>query len=253
MARRGSCLVNLLTLAVLLGTCAMGAVSAAILANPYLPFINPFPPPTLPSVAVLPSVTATSLFPTFPPTWTSTFTPSPSSAPAVAITETPTRLAAATTSATSEASGTPDETAAALALTPSPTGPTPTRTRTLSAFQFTVQGEGPVAVQNFANSQGCNWMGIGGQAFNLAGNPIVGLIVHLDGGDLNLDAITGSKTAYGAGGYEFTLNDHVVQTKGEFRVQLRDTSGVPLSDFVVVDTFADCKKNLLLVNFVQNH
>lgn len=248
MARRGSCLVNLLTLMVLLATCLTGAAVAVVAANPNVPFLNPFPPPTLPPIAVLPSPTATStesLFPTFPPTWTTTFTPSPT-ATFVPITESPTRQVAET----------PSETATLdpnLALTPSPTGPTPTPSRTRSPFPFTVQGNGPVAVQNFANSSGCNWMGIGGQAFNLENNPIVGLIVHLESSGLTLDAITGSKTAYGAGGYEIALSDRAVQTVGEYTVQLQDANGSPLSDVIVVNTFADCTKNLLLVNFVQNH
>lgn len=97
-------------------------------------------------------------------------------------------------------------------------------------------------------------MGIGGQAFSLDGNPIINLVVHLEGGGLSQDALTGSKTAYGTGGYEFFLNNRPVQSTGEYKVQLRDQNGTtPLSDFITVDTFADCTKNLLLVNFVQNH
>jgi len=59
---------------------------------------------------------------------------------------------------------------------------------------------------------------------------------------------------YGAGGYEFFLNNRPVQTTGEYTVQLLDQNGaVPLSDIITVNTFADCSKNLLLINFVQNH
>ncbi len=77
---------------------------------------------------------------------------------------------------------------------------------------------------------------------------------NLRGLAINSDALTGTKTAYGAGGYEFFLNNRPVQTSGEYKVQLRDQNGTtPLSDQIAVDTFADCSKNLLLVNFVQNH
>src|SRR5262249_34413091 len=140
--------------------------------------------------------------------------------------------------------------------TPPPTNtpaPTPTASRTLSAFPFTVQGGGPAAIPNFANSAGCNWMGIGGQGFDTHGNPIINYVVHLSGGGLTQDAFTGTKTAYGPGGYEFFLNNRPVESTGEFKVQLFNEKGnVPVSDVVVVNTFADCSKNLLLVNFVQN-
>lgn len=268
MSRSGSILVNLLTLMVLGATALVSLTFLLILINPALP-INPFPPRPLPPVAVLPSPTPTSLVPTFPPTFTPTLTPTPTQSlltatftpggdltvtvevtveettPAPDITETATETETPTES-------TPTETPT---FTPTATssGPAPTPSKTRSAFPFTVQGNGPLPVQNFANSAGCNWMGIAGQAFDLNGIPIVGYIVHLEGGGLDADSITGSKTAYGSGGYEFFLNDHVVQTTGEYKVQLLNPSGTPVSDFVIVNTFADCSKNLLLVNFVQNH
>ncbi len=240
MGRRGSLLANLLTIMALFATCAVGGVFAALLANPYF-FFNPYPPPTLPAVGVLPSPTATSttsLFPTLPPAWTSTFTPLATITSVVSETPAPQTIT---------------DTPGAVEISDTPGGPVVTPSPTRSAFPFTAQGDGPVALQNFSNALGCNWMGIGGQAFDLAGNPIIGLLVHLDGGGQDQDAFTGSKTAYGAGGFEFFLADHVIQTTGEYRVQLLDTGGAPLSDFVTVNTFADCSKNLLLVNFVQNH
>jgi len=275
MGRRGSVIVNLLTLLILAGTAAISLYFLTLLVSPSI-FINPFPPPTLPAISVLPSPTATStksLFPTFPPTFTptpkftdtpprptATFTPGGDAttiAPEITVTETVEVTAVPGDTETF----TPTVTESVPTDTPTPTpsdtlsGPQPTITKTRSSFPFTVQGNGPLPVQNFdpLNSAGCNWMGIAGQAFDLNGNPIVGYIIHLEGGGLNADAITGSKAAYGAGGYEFFLNDHVVQTTGEYKVQLLNPSGTALSDFIPVNTFADCSKNLLLVNFVQNH
>ncbi|MBI4770298.1 MAG: hypothetical protein HY784_07795 [Chloroflexi bacterium] len=77
--------------------------------------------------------------------------------------------------------------------------------------------------------------------------------MHLEGGGLDTDALTGSATAYGPGGYEHFLDSRPKDTANTFRVQLLNTSGAPLSDVIVVDTFNDCAKNLILVNFVQNH
>lgn|SRR5574341_1463101 len=264
--RRGNIIVNLLTLLVLLSSCASVAYTATIFADPRI-FLNPFPPPTLPSIAVLPTSTATStisIFPTFPPTLTPSRIPTntrpPTATPQATLTATGTP---APLSATPSATATEDltqisqltENVPTNTLEPTNTSaPTFTPSKTRSAFPFTVQGGGPTPIQNFANSAGCNWMGVAGQAFNLEGNPIIGLVVHLEGGGINTDALTGTKTAYGAGGYEFFLNNRPVQTSGEYKVQLRDQNGTtPLSDMIGVDTFADCSKNLLLVNFVQNH
>lgn len=264
----GCLLTNILTMLVVLATCAVSAYVVVVYANPATD-INPFQPATLPPLAVLPSPSATatiSLFPTFP----ATFTPSPTatrtrpasatSVPTTTATATPTlppMTATPAATATQDLTRIAQLTASVPTNTPQPTNtsaPTFTPTKTLSAFPFTVQGGGPTPIQNFANSAGCNWMGIAGQAFSLDGNPIVGYVVHLAGGGINQDAITGTKTAYGAGGYEFPLNNRPVQSSGQFKLQLFNEKGnVPLSDVVVVNTFADCTKNLLLVNFIQNH
>lgn len=269
MKRGYGCLItNLLTMVMVLATCGFVSYVVVLVANPYLG-INAFPPLLLPTIIVLPSATATTLIPTFStfPTLPSTFTVTPT----ITNTRPPTNTPAAVTptdtpipvSDTPAATATVDATQIAQLTeqvptnTPPPTNtsaPTFTPTKTQSAFPFTVQGGIPIPQPNFANSAGCNWMGIGGQAFNLEGNPIIGLVVHLEGGGLNQDAITGTKSAYGTGGYEFFLNNRPVQSSGEYKVQLRDQNGnIPFSDFITVNTFADCNKNLLLVNFVQNH
>lgn len=267
---RGPLLVNLLTMMVLIATCVSCAFAAVIAVRPdFVP--AQFQQPTLPPMAVLPTVTATStisLFPTREATWTPT-TPPTATRTATGTTNpdlvTPTEAESPTPEISDTPSATPtlDETQifqlTQSIATDTPTitntsAPTFTPSKTRSAFPFTVQGGAPTPIQNFANSAGCNWMGIAGQAFNLEGNPIIGLVVHLEGGGINQDSITGTKTAYGAGGYEFFINNRPVQTIGEYKIQLRDQNGsTPLSDMIVVNTFADCSKNLLLVNFVQNH
>jgi len=116
------------------------------------------------------------------------------------------------------------------------------------AYTFTLQPGSPAYLSNFANPNGCNWLGIAGQAFNSSGQSIVGIIVHLEGDGLNQDALTGSKPVYGVGGYEHYLNDHVIAAT--YSVQLRNAS-VDLSPVYQIPTFADCNKNLVLVNFIQ--
>src|SRR3989304_4279761 len=131
MGRRGSLLANLLTIMAVFATCAVGGVFAALLANPYI-FFNPYPPPTLPAVGVLPSPSATSttsLFPTLPPAWTSTFTPLPAITLVVSETPTPQPIT---------------ETPGPVEISDTPGGPVVTPSRTRSAFPFPPPGAGPV-------------------------------------------------------------------------------------------------------------
>jgi len=120
-----------------------------------------------------------------------------------------------------------------------------------SRYPFTLQNGSPFYLANFANTAGCKWQGIAGQVFDLNGRPVIGLLVHLEGGGLNVDTLTGSKPEYGQSGYEFFLTDQPQTTTDTYRIQLRTTSGVPLSEFFFIPTFAECTKNLALVNFVQ--
>jgi hypothetical protein len=209
------------------------------------------PPPT---ATVTPSAGPTSLTPelalTFPPTWTPPGTPTVTNTrpPSETPTETPTETPRPTGTLTPTVTLTPSKT-----QTFTPTGPTPTPSRTLSPFNYLMQNGHPTYMQNWANTAGCSWLGIAGQVFDLSGRSVQGLYVHLEGGGLNVDAPTGAKPAYGPSGYELYLTDHVVNTTDIYKVQLRDSAGKALSDWYLVPTFQDCAKNLILVNFEQNH
>ncbi len=102
---------------------------------------------------------------------------------------------------------------------------------------------------NAASAAGCDGMGMAGQAIARNGAPVAGLLVHLESTGPDREAVTGSRLEYGPGGYELQLDDHLTTT-GLFRVQLRDPHGRPLSEWIPLETFADCGKNLL-VNFIQ--
>jgi hypothetical protein len=257
-ARRSLNFFSLLAVLFLALSCVSALCVGTVFAFPGI-VPAPFQAPTFPSIAtrpplpVAPSATHTSIAPTLPPEWTATFTltpsitPTPSDTPTLTPSRTP-RGPTDTPTLTPSITPTPSNTP-----TLTPTGPTPTPSRTRSAFNYTLQGNQPTYLANFANSAGCNWQGIAGQAFDLAGRPVVGLLVHLEGGGLNVDAITGSKPEYGTGGYEFFLNSPPRATTNTYRVQLRTTGGQPLSDTYVINTFDTCDKNLALVNFVQNH
>lgn len=248
-------LINVLSVLIVLLSCASVAAFAALFQYPSLVALIPPPGawvvptmpvlvagiPTLPPPAATadPEATNDAAFPTLPPEWTATHTPTPTDTPEPP-TETPTVTARAPVTGTLSASLTPG-------------GPTPTATRTRSAFAYTLQNGSVTYLANFINGSGCSWFGLAGQAFGLDGRPIIGLTVHLEGDGLSLDALTGSQPAIGPGGYEIPLGNHPVETSDLYTIQLRNNTGTALSDTIVIETFGDCTRNLVLVNFVQNH
>jgi hypothetical protein len=137
--------------------------------------------------------------------------------------------------------------------TPTSGGPTPTPTITRSPFQFTLQAGSPAYIANIDNALGCKWFGISGQVFDLRMRGVIGLFVHVEAGGPSFDALTGSAPRYGASGWVIQLGEAPIATTDTYRVQLRDGAGQPLSATLVIPTFADCYKNQILVNFVQNH
>ncbi len=223
----GGLILNLLTFIIVLAALGIAGLFAALFVNPYLP-INPYPPPTLPPTLGPPTATPTpEIF--LPPTWTPTPT----------ITLTPT--------ATPTATGTPT-------LTPTSTLPPDANTPTPGP-PFDLQPGSPVLMVNFANDLGCDWMGVGGQVFDIDGAPIAGLGVHLEGElgglPINLDALTGSASNLGPAGYLFDVSDHPIASDGSLWIQLNDTAGVPLSAQISLITSDKCDENLILVNWRQ--
>lgn len=236
----GGIIWNILTIIFLLGTICVAAVFAVILVNPYSG-INPFPPPTLPAALTFPTATPT-LSLVLPPTWTpqptteptATSTPRPSAT--LPPTETPfslvTQVVTATAESTQAASG---------------------------GMPFVVQQGQPLAITNIYHPDlACNWIGVGGQVFDLKGSAVTGLQVQL-GGVLNGTIIPqGSRpTLTGLlpnvpGYYEFVLGDKPFASTQKLWVQLVDQSGsLPLSDKVYFNTFDNCEKNLIIINFRQ--
>jgi hypothetical protein len=224
---------NILTVAVLLMTVCVCLYAAAIFVNPNLS-LNLFPPPTIPAVSTFPTATPTPRV-VLPPTWTPTsvaestptVTPSPTAAPA-----------------DTQPAGTPPE-SGEVTETPQ------------TGFTFELHEGDPVAIPNIGHPElGCEWMGVGGKAFDLTGAPIAqGLLVQLGGtlaGDpLDFLGMVGMVSNYGVGSYEFTLADSPVASQQTLWVQLFDQAQLPISDKVYFDTFEDCDQNLTLINFNQ--
>ncbi len=207
----------------------------------------------LPTAQVLPSLTATTtplptntptdtLTPTISPTPSDTPTLTPTVAPSLTITDTPT------------VSPTPSHTPTPLATftplpTATPTGPTPVPTEAPSPFPFQLRDDSVIFTQNFANTAGCAWQGVGGQVFGLDGNPLSGLQIHVFGSDVDMFRQAGENTLYGPAGWEHKVADTINNTT--YFVQLHSAQGTIISDRIQVTFPSDCAQNLALIYFVQ--
>ena len=227
---RGELTWNILTLAVLGLTGIIGLVFLVIFINPSAG-INPFPPPTAVPTIVLPTITPTPRY-TLPATWT----PAPTEIPTATPTRRPSMTPVPTNTPFGQAQDTPE-------VTP--------------VFSFAMQQGSPQAIPNIIRTDaGCNWLGVAGQAISLNGAPVVGLFIQLggafDGQPLETRlSMTGTAPEYGRGGFEFVLSDKPAASANTLWVQLLDQSNLPLSEKIFFSTFAECEKNLILINFNQ--
>lgn len=222
----------------LIGVVCVGVVFLVIFFDPQSS-INPFPPPTLPALAQFPTPTPTPQN-VLPPTWTPVPTTVPSDTPEPSPTLLPT--------------DTPTQEPQVVEATPTEGTPAPTVAGGEMAYE--IQQGDPSYIKNIGHRDlGCNWTGVAGQATGINGAPMVGLFVQL-GGTLQGQpwerlSMTGTATQYGSGGYEFTLGDQPLASNDTLWVQLLDQGMLPLSEKISFNTFEDCEKNLVLINFRQ--
>jgi hypothetical protein len=229
---RGPLIWNILTVLMLVGLICVVTGFIVLFTNPYS-VINPFPPPTEIRLLVLPPSTPTAPV-LLEPTWTATITIEPT------LTSTP------------RPTNTP-----LFTSTVTPTSPTVSPTITPGGMSFVVQQGSPQAIANIYDlNAGCDWSGVGGKALDMTGAPLVGIIVQL-GGSLEGRAIesqymlTGTSPQLGQGGFVFKLSDKPVESSKALWIQLLDQQNLPLSDKVYFDTYKDCNKNLILIQFKQ--
>lgn len=228
---------NLLSVVMLLGVACLAFGFVLIFTNPYSS-LNPFPPPT--PTPDLPSATPTLVVALLPPTWTATAPLPPTETPAPTATE------------TLPATPTP------ITLTPTPSLTPLPPTAPPGGYPYEVRQGSPKAIPNiYYPEQGCNGMWLGGQVVDMKDNPVTGLIVRLGGKaqgvqiEENNFTLTGVALNYGRAGYEFKLSDTPIASKNALWVQLVGQNGIPLSDQVHFDTFQDCDKNLIIIDFKQ--
>lgn len=227
-AKQGALVWNILTILALLAAIFMVGVFFVIFLNPQSG-LNPFPPPALPTLIPTASVTPTSSV-LLPATWTPTPPPPPTSTPSPEPTYT---------------------------LTPEGEQPPTENTHDpAEGLPFVMQEGNPQYIPNIYHPDaGCEWMGVGGQVIGLDGGAVLYLSIKL-GGSLNgevIEMITISGTApqYGQAGYEFKLSDEPLDSTQNLYIELLDQADLPLSDKYYFDTFNDCDKNLILINFKQ--
>jgi len=255
--------INILALAFLVATGVVIVFLVFVLLTPdnfladLLGLESAGPPPTLLATAAPPP----TLTPTPIPTDTSealaelppTHTPIPEQ-------DTPTPVPINTLRPTLTPSITPTFPPPTPTKTPTPTptdtptpGPTPTATSTRSPFPFTKDSVSPQYLQNFANSAGCNWMGIAGEVFDLEGNPVAHgqYRVHVWDSGIDERVTVGDSPAYGPSGYEQFLFD--APRVQEQSIQLETSNGTAVSQVYRVQTRASCNQNLLYFVFIQNH
>jgi len=230
----------ILTIAALLGVVCVSFGFVLIFTNPYSS-LNPFPPPTNTLPVLPPTSTPTIAFViTLPPSWTPTDTVLPTSS----VTPTPTNT---------------------LPPTPTPITLTPTVTDTplpppppTGGYPYELRSGSPQALPNIQHPElGCDWMGVIGSVVGKDNKPVVGMMVRVGGSapgitlDLNTFTLTGVTMTNSGLGYEFILANQPVASKKALWIQLLDQSGVPLSEKIYFDTYEDCQKNLILIDFKQ--
>ena len=121
-------------------------------------------------------------------------------------------------------------------------------------FRFTAEKGTPVLMPAFMHNElGCEWMGVGGQVFNAFDQPLIDLVVLLQGRlreeTINLFSLTGTATAFGPGGYEFMLSNESIASERTLFIGLYDSYGNRLSPDVYFNTSGLCESNLVLINF----
>lgn len=194
---------------------------------------NVFPPPT--QVILLASPT--------PRPVTATNTPSPS--PSSTFTVTPSPTGDGTPTATEDLQPSATNIVLGDTSTPGPSGKP----------VFQIQPGNPLYL---THPDGCDGLYLGGNVIDLNGNPSVFMIVRLQGSlngeSLGIeDALSGTAPQFSESGYQIKFSDTLTDSSGTVFVELyhQDFADDPVSQLIIINTFNDCEKNLIMINWVQ--
>jgi len=119
---------------------------------------------------------------------------------------------------------------------------------------FVIQAGSPAYLPAFTHPEaGCGWVGIAGQIFDSSGMPVENTVVVVkglfNGKAVEALALSGLAKGYGSGGYEIQVGTASAATSEALTIQLLNDRFEPLSPVYPVQTFDDCQKNLILINF----
>jgi hypothetical protein len=221
--------LDLVTVLVVLFTIALGAFMVYIFIVPNTPY-NPLKP-NIPTPFRFPSATITPL--QMEATWTPTL---------VTVTNTP----ALAPTITLQPSNTP------YSLFP------PTQTPPATSTPKAPYGSNVTAIEStiIHPEDGCGWFGVGGSVVDASGAPVLYMTLRLtgslDGKPIEKLTVSGTALDYGQSGFEFKLGSTPMASNKLLTLQLLDQSGVPQADEVLIITYKDCDKNLILVRFKKN-
>jgi len=147
--------------------------------------------------------------------------------------------------------------------TPEPIMPTRTPTITLNlptpmhldVESFRIKGEPEYTTNSAHPDNGCFWMGVSGQVLDINGNPLKRYVLVVEGQlkdksvmDIGL---TGTTDDYGKNSYEILLSYMPVNTAQSLYITLYDLQGHQLANSYHFNTYADCTRNRLDIDFQQ--
>lgn len=92
-------------------------------------------------------------------------------------------------------------------------------------------------------------MGIGGQVIGITGEPLINYPVEVAGDQFLEVQFSGSAPSYGASGFEINVGNRPRQAT--FSIRLLGPTGDPLSDYILLETGADCDSNLTVIELRQ--
>lgn len=142
------------------------------------------------------------------------------------------------------------------AITTAPALATPTVYLTQTGdWLYKAQSGSPKYMKNFVHpALSCSWSGVAGQVFGPGGAPQPDVVVAVSGDAKGTPVqemgYTGSAPGYGENGYEIVFPTGPVNTTDSIMIQLLDLQGNELSMRYVFNTYIDCKKALIIYNFV---
>jgi hypothetical protein len=130
--------------------------------------------------------------------------------------------------------------------------PTPVQ---LEVESFRIKGEPEYTANTAHPDNGCFWVGVTGQVFDVRGSPLKNYVLVVEGQlkDKSIAAIglTGTTDDYGKDSYEILLGYMPVNTFQSLHITLYDLQGNQMANSHRFNTYADCTRNRLDIDFQQ--